>query len=143
MLPAGFLCRRIAGLAPCALLGVAGGALALRNKWQVSSLRDVFLSAHYWRLFELLSTPPSLVVDLGGHCGHFPVLCDLIIEERYGRSSAHYLVFEALAELIDEIHSTMGDTGLSSRCTVVHGLVGRGGGSAQLRINPSNLLETS
>src|SRR5580692_10878796 len=40
LFPGGFLYRRLAGIAPCALLDVADGALVLRSKWQVSSLRD-------------------------------------------------------------------------------------------------------
>jgi FkbM family methyltransferase len=115
----------------------------LRNKWQVSSLRDVFLSTHYWRLFDALESPPGLVVDLGGHCGHFVVLCDLLIEERFGRSGAEYVVFEGMAEMVENIRATLTDTGLSRRCQVVHGLVGLRSGKAQLRSGRSNLLEAS
>jgi FkbM family methyltransferase len=143
VLPEGFLYRRLAGLAPCALLGVAEGALVLRNKWQVSSLRDVFLSSHYWRLFEHLDAPPASVVDLGGHCGHFPILCELVIQERFGHSDARYVIVEGLGELVGEIQQTLADTGLSSRCRVVHGLVGLRDGEGQLRSNPHNLLESS
>jgi len=139
----GFLYRRLAGLVPCALPGVAQGALVLRNKWQVASLRDVFLSSHYWRLFEHLESPPSLVVDLGGHCGHFVVLCDLILEERFAASRTQYVIVEGLRELVDNIRVTLADTGIGPRCKVLHGLVGRREGSAHLRSNPSNLLEAS
>jgi FkbM family methyltransferase len=130
-------------LAPCALVGVSGGSLLLRNKWQVSSLRDVFLSAHYWRLFDLLDQPPRLVVDLGAHCGHFVVLSELIAEERFGRSVARYVLFEGLTEMVENIRATLRDTGLTSRCEVVHGLVGLRNGSAHLHSRPSNLLESS
>lgn len=140
---AGFLYRRLAGLVPCALLDVAGGALVLRDKWRVASLRDVFLSSHYWRLFEHLDAPPSLIVDLGGHCGHFVVLCELVLEERFGGSRARYLVVEGLAELVDTIRATFAETGLGPRCTVIHGLVGRRSGSAQLRSVRSTLLALS
>jgi FkbM family methyltransferase len=143
MLPDGFLYRRLAGIAPCALPGVAGGSLLLRNKWQVSSLRDVFLSSHYWRIFDHLDAPPSLVVDLGGHCGHFVVLCELVLEERFGGSDARYVVVEGLAELVSNINATLVDTRLGARATVVHGLAGRRSGSAQLRSGASNLLEAS
>jgi FkbM family methyltransferase len=143
MLSEGFLYRRLAGFVPCALPGVAGGSLLLRNKWQVASLRDVFLSSHYWRIFEHLDGPPSFVVDLGGHCGHFVVLCELVLEERFGESHARYLVVEGLAELVDNIRATFADTRLGSRATVVHGLAGRRSGTAQLRSGPSNLLEAS
>jgi FkbM family methyltransferase len=143
MLSDGFLYRRLAGIMPCALPGVAGGSLLLRNKWQVASLRDVFLSSHYWRLFDHLDRAPSLVVDLGGHCGHFVVLCELVLEERFGPSATRYLIVEGLSELIDGIQTTLADTGLAPRSTVLHGLVGRREGSATLRSGPSNLLETS
>jgi FkbM family methyltransferase len=143
MLPEGFLYRRLAGFVPCALPGVAGGSLLLRNKWQVSSLRDVFLSSHYWRLFEHLETPPALVVDLGGHCGHFVVLCELVLEERFGKSEARYVVVEGLAELVDNIRATFADTRLAARATVVHGLAGRRSGTAQLRSGASSLLGAS
>jgi FkbM family methyltransferase len=143
MLPEGFLYRRLAGIVPCVLPDVARGALVLRNKWQVASLRDVFLSSHYWRLFDQLDAPPSFIVDLGGHCGHFVVLCELVLEERFGASDARYLVVEGLPELVDNIRSTVADTGLASRCTIVHGLVGKREGSAQLKSGRSNLLEAS
>ena len=143
MFPEGFLYRRLAGLAPCALLNVAGGALVLRNRWQVSSLRDVFLSSHYWRLFEHIDERPAFIVDLGGHCGHFVVLCELILEERFGQSNAEYLIVEGLAELVSGIHQTLSDTGISARCRVVHGLAGLRSGDGQLRSNEQNLLETS
>jgi FkbM family methyltransferase len=141
--PEGFLYRRLAGLAPCALLGVADGALVLRNKWQVSSLRDVFLSSHYWRLFEHIDERPAFIVDLGGHCGHFVVLCELILEERFGQSNAEYLIVEGLAELVSGIHQTLSDTGISARCRVVHGLAGLRNGEGQLRSGAQNLLDAS
>jgi FkbM family methyltransferase len=139
----GFLYRRLARVAPCALVGVAGGSILLRNKWQVSSLRDVFLSAHYWRLFDLLDDPPQLVVDLGAHCGHFVVLSELIAEERFGHSAAQYILFEGLTEMVENIRATLRDTGLTGRCEVVHGLVGLRSGKAHLRGRPTNMLESS
>jgi FkbM family methyltransferase len=143
VLPEGFLYRRLAPFVPCALLNVADGALVLRSKWQVSSLRDVFLSSHYWRIFEHVAEPPKLVVDLGGHCGHFAILCELVLEERFGKSEAQYVIVEGLAQLVTEIHRTLADTGLAARCRVIHGLAGRRGGEGQLRSNEQNLLETS
>jgi hypothetical protein len=143
MLSQGFLYRRLAGLIPCALPGVAGGSLLLRNKWQISSARDVFMSSHYWRLFDQLDAPPAFIVDLGGHCGHFVVLSELVLEERFGRSDARYLVVEGMPELIEEIRATVRDTGLAGRCTIVQGLVGKRSGSAVLRSGRSNLLEAS
>jgi FkbM family methyltransferase len=143
LFPGGFLYRRLAGIAPCALLDVADGALVLRSKWQVSSLRDVFLSSHYWRLFEHLDSPPVSIVDLGGHCGHFVVLCELLLEERFGGSEARYVIVEGLADLVDEIHRTLADTGLAAKCRVVHGLVGLRSGEGQLRSGPQSLLDAS
>jgi FkbM family methyltransferase len=143
MLSEGFLYRRLAPLMPCALPAVVGGSLLLRNKWQVASFRDVFLSAHYWRIFEHVEDPYSFVVDLGGHCGHFVVLCELVLEERFGESHARYLVVEGLLELVNNIRVTLADTGLSNRVQVVHGLAGCRSGSGQLRSSSSNLLEAS
>jgi FkbM family methyltransferase len=139
----GFLYRRFAPLIPCALPEVLTGSLVLRNKWQVASSRDVFLSSHYWRLFEHLDTPPAFVVDLGGHCGHFVVLCELAVEERFGENKARYVVVEGMPDLVDDIRSTLADTHLASRCTVLHGLAGKRDGSADLVTRRGNRLDTS
>jgi FkbM family methyltransferase len=120
-----------------------GKGLALRNKWQVSSARDVFLSAHYWRVFEYLSAPPQLVMDLGAHCGHFIVLLHCLLQEKFGRDTARYVAIEGLAEMIPQIETAVEDVGIKESVSIVHGLVGGLEGAAVLRSGSSSRMDSS
>ncbi len=106
----GFLYRRLARFLPCVFPHVGSGSLSVHNKYDIASLRDVFMSAHWLLagLSEHMSAPPKLVVDLGAHCGHFSVLCHLATLERFGADSAEYILVEALPLLIPQIHRVVG-----------------------------------
>src|SRR5215211_4528271 len=117
MFDPGFVYRRLARFAPCVLPSVGAGRIVLRDKGVVASARDVFLSAHYWRLFEFLDEPPKLVVDLGAHCGHFTVLLHLVITERFGHDHAKYHLVEAVPSLVRKARKTLQEAGLESQVT--------------------------
>ena len=124
---------------------VLKGELAVRDKYEIGSFKEVFLSPFYWRLFDCLEkkTPPRIVVDLGGHCGHFPILCDLVIENRFKHSDAHYYIFEGQKSLIANIERNLAKTGLSDRCTIIHGLVGKRSGLGKIFIPKKSRLTAS
>ena len=103
----------------------------------------MFLSAHYWRLFEHLETPPRVVVDLGSNCGHFAVLLHLLIREKFGSDEAQYFLFEPVANLIPGIRRTLQEVGLHTRAEVVNAAVGKRSGNASISVNPQNMLTTS
>jgi FkbM family methyltransferase len=143
MKPSGFLFRRLANLVPCVLPGVGSGQLTVSNKWQLNSLRDVFLSAHYWRIFEHINTPPGLVVDLGAHCGHFVVLAHLVSLEKFGRDDAQYIAVEPMEEMVDSLRQTLAGADLENRVKVVQALVGRPAGKAQMHTGRKNRLDST
>jgi len=136
----GFLYRRLASVVTCVFPHVGEGTLSLQNKYDIASLRDVFLSAHYWRVFEHLPIAPRRIVDLGAHCGHFSVLCHLALLERFGVDSAEYLLVEALPRLIPQIQRVVQDCGFSAQVKIVQGLVGKKDGTARFQTDPRNLL---
>ncbi len=138
----GFIYRRLARFMPCVFPHVGSGNLSLNNKYDIASLRDVFMSTHYWRAFEHLSSPPELIVDLGAHCGHFSVLCHLAILERFGSDSAQYILVEALPLLMPKIQRVVEEAGFSQQVKIVQGLVGRKAGSASFQTDPRNLLSS-
>lgn len=138
----GFIYRRLARFMPCVFPHVGGGNLSLNNKYDIASLRDVFMSMHYWRAFEHLSSPPGLIVDLGAHCGHFSVLCHLAILERFGIDSAEYILVEALPLLIPKIQRVVEEAGFSQQVKIVQGLVGKVEGIASFQTDPRNLLSS-
>ncbi len=127
---------------PCVFPHVGSGNLSLNNKYDIASLRDVFMSMHYWRAFEHLASPPKLIVDLGAHCGHFSVLCHLAILERYGADAAQYILVEGLPLLIPKIQSVVDEAGFREQVTIVQGLVGKTGGEISFQTDPRNLLSS-
>ena len=136
----GFLYRRLARFIPCVLPHVGSGNLSLSTKYDIASLRDVFMSAHYWRAFEHMTAPPKRIVDLGAHCGHFSVLCHLASLERFGADHAEYILVEALPALIPKIQRVVEEAGFARQVKVVQGLVGKREGSAGFETDPRNLL---
>ena len=114
------------------LPNVGAGGLALPGRWEVASARDVFLSAHYWRMFEHLHAPPALVVDLGAHCGHFLVLCHLMVMEKFGTDASRRFAIEPQADLLPRLRATLEQCGLAGGTEVVQGVVGTGGEAAAL-----------
>jgi FkbM family methyltransferase len=119
---------------------LGNGSLSIRNKHDIASVKDVFMSTHYWRAFEHLSAPPKLIVDLGAHCGHFSVLCHLATIERFGGDSAEYILVEALPFLIAQIHRVVEEVGISGQVKIVQGLVGKKEGTASFHADQKNLL---
>jgi FkbM family methyltransferase len=138
----GFLYRRIAAVAPCAFPHVGSGVLTLRNKYDIASVRDVFMSTHYWRAFEHVTSPPELIVDLGAHCGHFSLLCHLALLEKFGVDQADYLLVEANPRLLPQIRRVIDEAGFFDQVKIVQGLVGKKEGSASFQSDPRNLLSS-
>jgi FkbM family methyltransferase len=138
----GFLYRRVAQLLPCAFPHIGRGMLAIRDKYDIASMRDVFMSTHYWRAFEHIAAPPRLVVDLGAHCGHFSVLCHLGILEKFREDSADYILVEALPRLIPHIRRVVDEAGFSSQTKIIQGLVGKKEGAARFQSDSRNLLSS-
>lgn len=141
--PAGFWFRRLARFIPCVFGQVGTGSLALRSKWEVASARDVFFSGHYWRMFDHINNPPSLVIDLGAHCGHFMVLCRMMVLEKFGADVAQYIAVEPLDEMISSLRRVMSDVGAARRVQIVRGLVGRRSGSASVFSSHASRMDTS
>lgn len=139
----GFIYRRVAGIIPCVLPGIGISGLSLGSKYDVASARDVFLSAHYWRLFEFLETEPHLIVDLGSHCGHFSILCHLICKEKFGRDLSSYVLVEPVDLLLRLARRNLTDAGIMDRATLHKGLIGNKSGAARLNCNRTNLLASS
>ncbi len=136
----GFLYRRLARFLPCVFPHVGNGVLTLRGKYDIASMRDVFLSTHYWRAFEHLSATPKLVVDLGAHCGHFSLLCHLALLEKLGTDSADYILIEALPRLLPQIRRVVDEAGFLDQVKVIQGLAGKKQGTASFSTDPRNLL---
>jgi FkbM family methyltransferase len=139
----GFLYRRLAPIFPLCFPHVPAGEITLSNKNQLASFSEVFLNPHYWRLFDLLESPPRTVVDLGGNCGHFPVLCEFIIRSKFNASSTRYHVFEAVSAMIKNISAAVEAAQIGDRTTVVHGAVGKKHGEATLTGGKRSMLDSS
>jgi FkbM family methyltransferase len=142
MASTGFLYRRVARFVPCVFPHVGTGRLSLQSKYDIASLRDVFMSTHYWRAFEHMIEPPKLVVDLGAHCGHFSLLCHVGLLERFGIDPARYILIEALPELVKQIGRVVEEAGFAKQVQVVQGLVGQKEGTANFHSDPHNLLSS-
>jgi len=127
---------------PCVFPHVGSGSLSLKDKYDIASARDVFMSAHYWRVFDHMPVAPKRIVDLGAHCGHFSVLCHLAILERFGADSADYLLVEAMPLLIPHIRRVVDDCGFTSTVSIAQGLVGKKTGTASFQTDPRNLLSS-
>lgn len=143
ILDRGFLYRRLGKMIPCVLPGIGNNGLPLASKYDVASARDVFVSAHYWRLFEFLKTEPKLVVDLGAHCGHFSVLCHLLLLEKFGRDIASYLLVEPVRMLLARAQENLKAAGLAHQASLHCALVGRRTGAGLLNCDSKNLLSTT
>jgi FkbM family methyltransferase len=139
----GFLYRRLGRLFPVCFSNVACGGISLPNKHHVASLAEVFLQPHYWRLFDLLTTPPRTVVDLGGNCGHFPVLCEMAARWKFGACNARYYVFEAVRAMVRNVKFTVTGAQIAERTTILHGAVGKKAGVAILTGNRKSMLTSS
>jgi len=100
-----FLYRRLSRWITCEfeLDGANQSKIALKNKYEVASFKDVFCHPFYWQVFQWVKTPPKLVVDCGAHCGHFSLLADLCFASKFSSSDTRYLLIEPNPYLIPVI----------------------------------------
>lgn len=139
-----FLYRRLARWITCEVQLLGEHPLALNNKFQVNSLQDVFCHPFYWQLYGWLPAPPSLVVDLGAHCGHFSMLADVCFRTQFGPCEPEYLLVEPNPKLLAVLERNFLLSGLCRRHSIRQGLVGaRRSGSDQLWVCSSNFLSAS
>jgi FkbM family methyltransferase len=139
----GFLYRRLARWITCELHLLGRHSLALNSKYQLNSLQDVFCHPFYWQLFSWLPYIPSLIVDLGAHCGHFSMLADVCLRTRFGDVETEYVLVEANPRLIPVIDANLSRSGLCRRRSVHQGLIGARSGSDKLWISSKNYLSAS
>jgi FkbM family methyltransferase len=143
MFSKGFTFRRLARFLPCVFQNVGSGSLSIADKHDIASVRDVFMSAQYWRAFEHVSASPQLIVDLGAHCGHFAVLCHLALLERFVSDSTDYILVEANPFLIPHIRRVVEEVDFSQQVKIIQGLVGKKEGTASFQADRRNLLASS
>jgi FkbM family methyltransferase len=136
-----FLYRRLAKFITCEL-GISTGKIALTDKYEVASFKDVFCHPFYWQIFQFIHQPPTLVVDCGAHCGHFTILSDISIASKFGPSETEYMLIEPNPYLIPTIQKNLQDAGIKDRAKLTPGLLGAQAGEGTLWINPKNFLAT-
>lgn len=136
-----FLYRRLAaaGLVQCRV-AQDGAEIWLSDKYQLASFQDVFLDPNYWRAFTVFDEDPGLIVDCGGHCGHFAILVDICLRAKFGTSATEYILIEPNEALHPALHNNLVNANLRDRATILTGLVGRKSGSATLTTDPKNFL---
>lgn len=66
-----FLYRRLSRWITCEFKLKKHSKIALKNKYEIASFKDVFCHPFYWQVFHWVHEPPKLVVDCGAHCSHF------------------------------------------------------------------------
>jgi FkbM family methyltransferase len=137
-----FLYRRLSRWISCEFLFSNDRKIALKNKYEVASFKDVFCHPFYWQLFEWMDKKPGLIVDCGSHCGHFTILADLCIEAKYGASNTDYILVEPNPYLIPILNKNLKDARLIDRSSINQGLLGAKSGEAELWINHKNYLQT-
>lgn len=137
-----FIYRKISRIAPCVLPGIGQYGLPLSTKYDVASARDVFLSAHYWRIFDHLDKAPEIIVDLGSHCGHFSIAANILIKEKFCEDRAKYILVDPVQKLARAAERNLKSAGISNFETHI-GLVGKIDGTAFVSLDPKNLLKTA
>jgi FkbM family methyltransferase len=137
-----FLYRRLAKFITCEFSLGTGQKIALQNKYEVASFKDVFCHPFYWQIFQYINQPPALVVDCGAHCAHFTVLSDIAIASKFGSSETDYLLIEPNPYLLPTIQKNIKDAGIADRAKLTQGLLGAQDGAGELWINPKNFLAT-
>lgn len=137
-----FAYRRLAKWITC-VLGVEGGTISLQSKYDVASFQDVFLQPFYWQIYQLLNESPKLIVDCGANCGHFSILADICCRTKFGESDSEFILVEPNPYLIPIIERNLKNSGISSRASIRHALLGEKTGAASLWINKSNFLASS
>jgi FkbM family methyltransferase len=137
-----FLYRRLSRWISCEFLLSGERKIALKNKYEVASFKDVFCHPFYWQLFQWIDVEPSLVIDCGAHCGHFSILADLCIEAKFGGSKTDYILIEPNPYLIPILTKNLKEFNLISRSSINQGLLGEKSGEAKLYVNHRNYLQT-
>lgn len=135
-----FLYRRLSRFVTCELPAEDGSSIRLRTKYDVASFNDVFTHPFYWQLFDLLVSPPEFVVDCGANCGHFTILANRCIQDRFPGSAPQFLLIEPNPFLQPIIAENLRDNGLTERATIHSVLLGNENGHGKLWINPKNYL---
>ena len=134
-----FMYRKLARLITCEVKLPGNHPLALDNKYQVTSLEDVFCHPFYWQVYTWVDQPPNFVVDLGAHCAHFSLLADVCFRERFGEVRPEYLLIEPNPALVPVIHRNLAKSGLCPNHVVKQGLVGNRKGCGTLWVGNNYL----
>jgi FkbM family methyltransferase len=137
-----FLYRRLARWITCEFKLKNNSKIALKNKYEIASFKDVFCHPFYWQVFQWVHEPPKLVVDCGAHCGHFSILADICFESKFGVSNTQYLLVEPNPYLLPIIQKNVLEAGLAHRVELKQGLLGTRSGEGTLWINHKNYLAT-
>jgi FkbM family methyltransferase len=137
-----FLYRRLARWITCEFKLKNNSKIALENKYEIASFKDVFCHPFYWQVFQWVHEPPKLVVDCGTHCGHFSILADICFESKFGVSNTEYLLVEPNPYLLPIIQKNVLQASLAHRIELKQGLLGARSGEGTLWINHKNYLAT-
>ena len=137
-----FLYRRLSNFITCKFKLSKQSQISLANKFEVASFKDVFCHPFYWQIFQYMETAPKLVLDCGAHCGHFSVLADICISEKFDENDTRYLLVEPNPNLIPVLHKNISESGLEAKSQIHQGLLGPKEGSDTLWIAPKNYLAT-
>ncbi|NEO93680.1 MAG: hypothetical protein F6K56_27160 [Moorea sp. SIO3G5] len=137
-----FLYRRLSPWITCEFKLSNQKTIALKNKYEIASFKDVFCHPFYWQVFHWVKQPPNLVVDCGAHCGHFSIMADICFKSKFINSSVNYILVEPNPYLIPVINKNLQDADLDSRSYLKQGLLGAKSGSNKLWINHNNYLAT-
>ena len=72
----------------------------------------------------MLTKAPKIVIDCGGHLGHFSVLVEQCVAALYGDSLTEYHIIEPNFNILARLRENLNDAGLRCRAKVIHGLLG-------------------
>lgn len=137
-----FLYRRLSRWITCEFELENHAKVALSNKYEIASFKDVFCHPFYWQAFQWLKHSPKLIVDCGAHCGHFSILIDLCLKSKFGVSEANYVLVEPNPHLLAIIQKNLTDAALLDRANIHSALLGARSGTGKLWINSKNYLGT-
>ena len=82
-------------------------------------------------------------MDLGGNCGFFPVLAEIVARSKFGDCHAEYHVFEAMRAIIPNIASAARQAQIEQRVFITHGAVGKSSGQADFSSGSKSFLDSS
>ncbi|HMX61556.1 MAG TPA: FkbM family methyltransferase [Candidatus Sumerlaeota bacterium] len=109
--------------------------LVLNSKPDVNSATDVFLNPFYWRIFDQLKFAPAFVLDCGANCGHFTILMDICIRQKFGAPKTEYALVEGNPLLADIVRKNLENAEVSGRAVLHEGLAGKRTGTASFELN--------